>query len=423
MLSVEAEQPAREPAAVLREMFDAAVASANPLHVLGQYLPDRPAGRCVVVGAGKAAWAMARAVELAWPDVDLAGAVVTPYGAGGHCDRIEVLEAAHPVPDAASEAAARRMLDEVSGLSRDDLVLALISGGGSATMALPASGLSLADKQETSRVLLNSGLDIRTMNMIRRRLSGIKGGRLAYAALPAQVVTLGISDIPGDDPRAIASGPTLADDDVDEIPREALDLICEKLSPAVIQLLRKRPFPVPSIGKPDFRMIATPGKALEAAAQVASAAGFAPIVLGDAIEGEARDVARDMAEIALQHRGRPTAFLSGGETTVTIGNGSAGVGGRNTEFLLALALALGPSQGTWAIAADTDGEDGASGGAAGAMIDPTTLERAAALGLEPERALAGHDSGSFFEALGDLIVTGPTRTNVNDFRAILVSPG
>lgn len=408
--------------ALLLKMFDSAVASANPLEVLADYLPERPRGRCVVVGAGKAATAMAQAVDRAWADLDLSGVVVAPYGYGGRVGRICVLEARHPVPDEASEAAARQVLQSVAGLSPDDLVLALISGGGSSTLALPAPGLSLADKQQTNRVLLKSGLDIRTMNVIRRRLSGIKGGRLAAAAAPARVVTLGISDIPGDEPSAIASGPTLPDLDKDFDFREVLSRIGPMLPRAVVSFL-ERPFePVTLPHKPDFRMIATPAKALAAAAAVARAAGVKPIVLGDAIEGEASELGRDMAHLALAPVGTPTVYLSGGETTVTIGSGPAGCGGRNTEFLLALASALRGTPGVWGLAADTDGEDGANGGAAGAIIDPSTLARARVRRTSSADALLRHDSGGFFETLGDLVMTGPTHTNVNDFRAILVVP-
>lgn len=407
---------------LLGRLFETAIAKADPLKILSAHLPEPPQGRCVVVGAGKAAAAMAEAVEAAWPAVDLSGVVVVPYGYGGASKRIQILEAAHPVPDAASEKAARAMLDSVQGLSQDDLVLALISGGGSATMALPAAGLTLADKQVTNRVLLKSGLDIRMMNIIRRRLSGIKGGRLAAAARPARVVTLGISDIPGDDPAAIASGPTLPDSDAAMDLTPILTRIGHLLPQAVVDCLSR---PLTVRAEPlltDFRMIATPRQSLQAAAAVAREAGVDAVILGDDLEGEASEAGAQMASLARKRVDRPTIFLSGGETTVTIGDGKAGRGGRNTEFLLALAQALDGAPGVWAIAGDTDGEDGANVGGAGAVIDPTTIARGAAAGLDIAESLAGHDSGSYFAKVGDLIVTGPTRTNVNDFRAILVIP-
>ncbi|MEJ0085317.1 MAG: DUF4147 domain-containing protein [Pseudomonadota bacterium] len=408
--------------ALLRKLFDTAIASADPRKVLAAHLPARPAGRCLVVGAGKAAGSMAAAVEAAWPDVPLSGVVVVPYGSGAPTRRITVREAAHPVPDANSVAAAQEILDSVSGLGPDDLVLALISGGGSSVMALPAPGITLADKQTTNRVLLQSGLDIRAMNAVRKRISAIKGGRLAAAAAPARVVTLAISDIPGDEIAAIASGPTVPDLDA------GLDLTSiiarwEHLLPvAVIERLRTASVPAPAGNSCESRLIATPGAALAAAAEVARNAGLAVENLGDDLEGEAREVGVAMARHALGPRTRPRVILSGGETTVTITGGRAGRGGRNSEFLLALGAALADSAGVWAIAGDTDGEDGASGGAAGALWSPDTLARARALGCDAVAHLDAHDSGSFFDALGDLIRTGPTRTNVNDFRAILIIP-
>jgi hydroxypyruvate reductase len=404
--------------AALRAMFEAAVSAADPSRVLARHLPERPRGRVVVVGAGKAAASMAAAVEAAWPDVALDGVVVCPYGAAVPTRRIKVLEARHPVPDANSEAAAAAILAAVQGLSADDLVLALISGGGSALMALPAEGLTLEDKQAVNRALLASGLDIRTMNRVRKRLSRVKGGKLLAAAAPARVVTLGISDIPGDDPAAIASGPTIPDPDA------GLDLgpLVERLGDALPEAARRillQPAEPAANAAVDFRMIATPAMALEAAAAVARSYGLEPVMLGDAIEGEASGVGADMALRArLSPRGK--ALLSGGETTVTLGGTKPGKGGRNTEFLLALALGLDGAAKVWAAAADTDGEDGASGGAAGALIGPDSLARARAAGLDPAQHLAAHDSGALFAALGDLIVTGPTRTNVNDFRAILI---
>lgn len=407
--------------AFLRDLFDAAVAEADPARVLSPCLPPKPAGRCVVVGAGKAAASMAAAVEAAWPDVDLSGCVVAPYGYGKPCGRVRVLEGGHPVPDENSVEAAREIMAAVAGLGKDDLVLALISGGGSAAMCLPAAGLTLADKQAANRLLLASGLDIRTMNAARRRLSAIKGGRLAAAAAPARVVTLAISDIPGDTPAAIASGPTTADEGA------ALDLgatvarLGAKLPERVAQLLLNPEPPVTLTNAAPIELIATAAGSLEAAARLASAHGIEPILLGDDLEGEAADLGREMARRAVAAEG-PVVLISGGETTVTVGDGPAGQGGRNTEFLLALACGLDGAARIWGLAGDTDGEDGANLGAAGAICTPDTLARAAAAGLDARAALAGHDSGGFFGALGDLVRTGPTLTNVNDLRAILVLP-
>ena len=408
--------------ALLRAMFDAAVDAANPEMVLAQYLPQRPLGRCVVVGAGKAAGSMAVAVEKAWPDVELSGAVVAPYGYGKTASRIAVREAAHPVPDANSEAAAREMLDMVKGLGPDDMVLALISGGGSSVMALPVDGLTLADKQTVNRALLASGLDIRTMNAIRRRLSAIKGGKLARAAAPARVFTLAISDIPGDDVSAIASGPTIPDPDAMRDLSSLAERLRDQISPAAYAQLMAPPVPMPPAPPPNVRLIATPQASLEAAAAVARSAGYDVEMLGDDLEGESRDLAREMARRLDAPCPRPRVLLSGGETTVTLTGQKAGRGGRNTEFALSLALSLAGRATVYALAGDTDGEDGASGGGAGAIITPDTLARAQDIGLHPEQSLSGHDSGSFFADLGDLLVTGPTCTNVNDFRVILQLP-
>jgi len=403
-------------------MFSAATASANPALALANHLPDLPKGRVVVVGAGKAAGSMALAVETAWPDVPLTGVVVAPYGYGVPTRKIKVREAAHPVPDENSVIAAREMLKAVGHLTADDLVLALISGGGSSVLALPADGLTLQDKQATNRALLASGLDIRTMNVIRRRLSAIKGGKLAFAAAPARVVTLAISDIPGDDPGAIASGPTVPDGSIATDIRWTLDRLEGSVPRAVLEHLRRPVRVVPNWPESEFRMVATPAAALDAAASLARMAGLDVENLGDDLEGEAREVGAGMAIQALKPAPRPRVILSGGETTVTIGDRRAGRGGRNSEFLLALAQALNGAPGVWALAGDTDGEDGASGGAAGAIVAPDTIQRGLAAGLDTAPALEAHDSGSYFERLGDAIVTGPTRTNVNDFRAILVLP-
>ncbi len=408
--------------ALLRRMFEAAVAAADPAKVLARHLPDKPRGRCVVVGAGKAAGSMAAAVEAAWPDVDLSGVVVAPYGHGVATHRIQMREAAHPTPDSNSVAAAREILAAVRGLSSDDLVLALISGGGSSTMCLPAPRLTLEDKRAVNKALLASGLDIRTMNAVRRRVSAVKGGKLALAAAPAQVVTLAISDIPGDDATAIASGPTVPD------PTASLDLsevaarLASKLPTRVTELLTAPTVQAGAMNPAKIELIATPALALKAAAEIARGAGISPVILGDAIEGESSSVGMSMAALAQEAVEQPTVLISGGETTVTLDGGRAGRGGRNTEFLLSLVCALNAAPNIWALAADTDGEDGANLGAAGAIAGPDTISRARTAGLDPAVHLAQHDSGSFFEALGDVVTTGPTRTNVNDFRAILILP-
>lgn len=413
---------------LLRRMFDAAVAAAQPSLCLPQHLPPPPKGRLIVIGAGKASAAMARAVEDNWPG-PLEGLVVTRYGYGVPCQRIEIVEAAHPVPDAAGIEAARRIRERVSGLGADDLVLALISGGGSSLLAAPGPGLTLEDKQTVNKALLKSGATISEMNCVRRHLSALKGGRLAAACHPAKVVTLLISDVPGDNPIDIASGPTVPDpttcaDALAIVRRYGIEL------PAKVRALLESG-EGETIKPGDARlagietcMVATPQLALEAAAAVARGAGIAPYILGDSIEGEARDVGKVMAGIAQQvsQHGQPfeapCVLLSGGETTVTV-RGS-GRGGRNVEFLLALGVALNGQPGIHAIAGDTDGVDGLEE-IAGATLAPDTLERAWAKGLKPKDRLADNDGHGFFEALGDSVVTGPTLTNVNDFRAILVT--
>jgi len=416
-----------DPRQLLRAMFDAAVAAAQPALCVPRHLPAAPKGRLVVIGAGKASAAMARAVEDHWQG-PLSGLVVTRYGYAVPCKRIKVVEAAHPVPDAAGEAAARRLLEFVKGLTADDLVLCLISGGGSSLLPLALSGLTLADKQALNRALLASGASIGEMNCVRRHLSAIKGGRLAAACHPAPVLNLLLSDVPGDDPTGIASGPTVADPTTCAdamnilrryriaVPPRALDLLesgeGETLKPGDARL--------PTI---ETRFVATPQMALEAAAKVARRAGLTPFILGDAIEGEARDVAKTMAGIALQvaRRGqpvtRPCVLLSGGETTVTVRG--QGRGGRNVEFLLSLGIALDGEPGIHALAGDTDGVDGQEE-IAGALLTPDTLTRAWARGLRPREHLDDNDGHGFFEALGDSVVTGPTLTNVNDFRAIVI---
>jgi hydroxypyruvate reductase len=413
--------------ALLRRLFDAAVAEADPARVVPRHLPDPPKGRTIVVGAGKASAAMARAFETHWAG-DLSGLVVTRYGHGASCKRIEIVEAAHPVPDEKGQDAARRILAMVKGLTEDDLVVALISGGGSALLSAPADGLTLADKQAVNRTLLASGASIDEMNCVRKHLSAIKGGRLAVAAYPARVVTLLISDVPGDDPAIIASGPTVADPTTFADARAILAKYGISPPAAVAAHLAAARDETPKPGDPrlsraEMRIIATPQASLTAAAEIAKSAGIAPLILGDSIEGEAREVARVVAGIAQQVRryGQPCpppcVLLSGGEATVTMRG--KGRGGRNVEFLLALALALHGQAQTWAIAGDTDGVDGAEE-IAGAIVAPDTLDRAARLGIRAADRLADNDAHAFFEALGDQVITGPTLTNVNDFRAVLV---
>jgi glycerate 2-kinase len=413
----------------LRSLFDAAVAAADPRKVLAPHLPDKPHGRCIVVGGGKSAAVMAAALEDAWPDVNLEGTVVTRYGHAVPTRRIEVIEASHPVPDANSERGALRLLERVRGLRPDDLVLALMSGGASALLAAPAQGLTLADKQAVNRALLACGANIAEMNCVRKHLSAIKGGRLVAAAAPARVITLAISDVPGDDPAVIGSGPTVPDPTTFAEARGLLARYGIEPPPAVAARLTQDDDETPKPGTllhADFRLIATPMMALRDAAQTAHGLGLTPVILGDALEGEAREMGTVMAGIARSVRARgepaatPAVLLSGGETTVTLGQGPAGHGGRNTEFLLGLAAALDGAPGIWAVAGDTDGVDGMDD-VAGAMLFPDTLARVRTQGLDPRRMLAGHDSHSLFAAAGDLIRTGPTLTNVNDFRAILIA--
>jgi glycerate 2-kinase len=412
---------------LLRAMFDAAVEAALPSLRVPAWLPDKPKGRTIVVGAGKASAAMAKAVEDHWAG-PLEGLVVTRYGHAVSCDHIEIVEAAHPVPDARGREAARRILDLVQEAGPDDLVLALISGGGSALLSLPAPGLTLEDKQAINTALLRSGAPIGEMNCVRKHLSAVKGGRLAVAADPAQIVTLIISDVPGDDPSAIASGPTVPDPTTFAEARAILRRYGITEPRSVIDHLDRASEETPKPGDPRLAraktiMIATPQMSLEAAAKVARKAAVTPLILGDAIEGEAREVGKVMAGIARQValRGQPArapcALISGGETTVTV-RGS-GRGGRNVEFLLSLAVELDGLRNVFAIAGDTDGVDGAEE-VAGATIAPDTLARAGRIGLRPKDQLANNDGHGFFEALGDQVVTGPTLTNVNDFRAILV---
>ncbi len=429
-----------DPQTVLRQLYDAAVQRALPLHNTAAHLPSPPMGRTLVLGAGKAGGAMAQAVEALWPaDKPLSGLVVTRYHhtpprPAGLPERIEVVEAAHPVPDAAGLQAAERMVQLAQGLTANDLVLCLISGGGSALLTLPAEGLSLQDKQAINRQLLLSGANIAEMNCVRKHLSRIKGGRLAAACAPARVVTLTISDVPGDDPSIIASGPTVPDasscaDALAIVRRYGIDL------PAPIEAaLSQGTLETPKPGGAAFaghevHMIATPQQSLEAAADAARALGLNAYILSDEIEGESREVGKvhaALARAAAKGQGpfhKPCVILSGGETTVTVRAQPAGTprgrGGRAGEFCLGLAQALQGQAGVWALAADTDGIDGVEDNA-GARVGPDTLARSAAQGRKVAEHLQRNDAYGFFEPLGDLVVTGPTHTNVNDFRAILV---
>ena len=406
--------------AALEALFKAAVAVASPALCLPSHLPTPPKGRTVVVGAGKAAAAMAAAVEAHW-EGPLEGVVITRYGHGAVCERIAVIEAGHPIADAAGAAGTAAMVDRLRGLTADDLVLCLLSGGGSALLAAPAQGLTLIHKQAVTRALLRGGVPIDEINCVRKHLSSVKGGQLALLAAPARVVTLAISDVPGDEVSTIASGPTAPDPTT----RQDALAILEQRGIAVPEAVRvwlndprsETPKQVPGA---EAMLIARPRDALSAAAREASARGYTPIVLGDAIEGEAREVAREHAHLALKVAGErrgPCVLLSGGETTVTVRG--KGRGGRNAEYLLALATALDGCPGIHALAADTDGVDGSEDNA-GALLFPDSLARATALGLNAAERLADNDGYGFFAALGDLVVTGPTRTNVNDFRAILI---
>jgi len=419
--------PAIDPRTLLRQMFDAAIAAAQPALCLPPHLPEPPKGRTIVIGAGKASAAMAQALERHWPG-PLEGVVVTRYGYQLPCERIEILQAAHPVPDEAGLRASQRIAQAVTGLSEDDLVIALISGGGSALLVAPLPGLTLDDKRVVNAALLASGATISEMNCVRRHLSALKGGRLGALCHPARVATLLISDVPGDDPRDIASGPTVADPTTCADALAIVDRYRMAVPASVRALLESgagesiKPGDA-RLASGQLRMITAPQLALEAAARVAREAGVAAHILGDSLEGEARDLGKAMAGIARQVavRGQPFAppcvLLSGGETTVTLrGNGR---GGRNVEFLLSLAVALDGQPGVHAIAGDTDGVDGAEE-IAGAHVGPDTLARAWASRMNPRASLDANDAHTFFRTLGDSVVTGPTLTNVNDFRAIFV---
>jgi glycerate 2-kinase len=423
----------RKPREFLRLLLDAALAAANPARVLPPHLPKPPKGRTIVVGAGKAAAAMAKAVEDHWRG-EISGLVVTRYGYGLRSKRIEIVEARHPVPDAAGAAAAARILASVRNLTRDDLVLCLMSGGASALLASPAPGITLADKQALTQDLLRCGASIGELNTVRKHLSAIKGGRLAAAAAPARVLTLAISDVPGDDPAVIGSGPTVADPSTFAEARAILKKYDLKPPRSIARHLEAAADETPKPGDKRlagarYVMIATPQMALQAAAAAARRHGVMPVILGDALEGEAADAALVHAGIAqaavdghfMVNRTaprRPLVLLSGGETTVTVRHD--GRGGRNSVFVLALALALKGAPGIYGLACDTDGTDGTEDNA-GAVITPDTIARAARRGVDLKALLAADDSWAAFDALGDLVVTGPTQTNVNDFRAILLT--
>ncbi len=430
-----------DPQTALRHLYDVAVQRALPLHNTAAHLPPPPKGRTLVLGAGKAGGAMAQAVEALWPqDAPLSGLVVTRYGhtpprPAGLPERIEVVEASHPVPDAAGLLAAERILELTQGLTADDLVLCLISGGGSALLTLPAEGISLEDKQAINRQLLASGANIAEMNCVRKHFSRIKGGRLAAACAPARVVTLTISDVPGDDPSIIASGPTVADASTSADALAILQRYAIDVPPLALQALQAGTWETPKPGSTVFdghslHMTATPQQSLEAAAEAARAMGVNAYILSDEIEGESREVGKVHAALAraaakgLGPFQKPCVILSGGETTVTIKPQPAGTargrGGRAGEFCMGLAQALQGQSGVWALAADTDGIDGIEDNA-GARVSPDTLSRALALGHKIDAYLQRNDAYGYFEALGDLVITGPTHTNVNDFRAIWVA--
>ena len=410
-----------QPQAFLADLMCAAIAAANPLEVVPLHLPPPPKGRTVVLGAGKASAAMAKAVEENWQG-DVSGLIVTRYGFKVPCERIEIVEAAHPVPDTAGREAASRILAMAQNLGPDDMCLALMSGGASALLIQPAEGISFEDKQEVNRLLLRSGANITEMNTVRKHLSAVKGGHLARAVQPAHLVTLMISDVPGDDPGVIGSGPTAPDPTTFADARAVVDKYGIDVPASVRDHLDHGAEETPDADDPAFkdteqRMVARPQASLDAAAAVARTAEVEVITLSDQLEGEARDVARDHAAMAQAGNGGPRLYLSGGELTVTMrGNGG---GGPNAEYMLALALALDSDPRIHALAIDTDGIDGSEDNA-GARITPDTLNRARVAGLDAKAHLANNDSYGFFACIGDLVMTGPTFTNVNDFRALLV---
>ena len=403
----------------LKSLFDKAVDAAQAENLIPGRLPPQPRGRTLVVGAGKAAAAMARAVENNWSG-ELSGLVITPYGHGVQCDRIEVIEAAHPIPDETGCDAAHRILTMASELGEEDLAMCLFSGGGSALLPLPAEGITLQDKQSITDGLLKCGANIAEINCVRRHLSAIKGGRLAAACSPAQIVTLAISDVPGNDVSSMASGPTVADSTTSAMALEVLnryglavpDNVMKHLQSAAAETLKPGD---PAFDNASFDVLATSDDAIQAAAGLAYELGIEPVVLGD-LQADAAELARDHAEMAKQSA--PGVLISGGETTVHVRG--RGRGGRNSEYCLALALALDGHPGIYAIACDTDGIDGTEDNA-GCLVTPDSLQRASANSLDARKLLNDNDSYRFFSEIGDLVVTGPTRTNVNDFRAILIT--
>ncbi|MCK5296158.1 MAG: glycerate kinase [Alphaproteobacteria bacterium] len=412
----------------LLSLFESAVSAATPSKRIKQFLPSPPKGKTIVIGAGKAAASMAKAVEENW-EGSLSGLVVTRYGHSLPCEKIKVIEASHPVPDDKGEKATKQMLSMVKELGKDDLVICLISGGGSALLTAPADGIDMNDKRTITKALLKSGADIAEMNCVRKHLSAVKGGRLALAAYPARIVSLLISDVVGDNPSVIASGPTVPDPTTCKDAINILEKYNIPVKEKILELLRSGELESPKpenskLEKSEIKLVSTPHEALLAAAETARKHGVTPIILGDAIEGEAKEVAKVMAGItASVMRWKepvkpPCVILSGGETTVTVkGNGR---GGRNAEFLLGLGVALNTSvEKIWAIACDTDGIDGTEDNA-GAVLTPDSFVKARELGINPETFLADNNAYVFFESLGDLIKTGPTRTNVNDFRAIYI---
>ncbi|TPL81590.1 glycerate kinase [Mesorhizobium sp. B2-3-13] len=416
-----------DPKVFLTSIFNAAVAAADPERTIRDHLPAKPRGRTIVIGAGKGSAQMAAAFEKVW-DGPIEGLVVTRYGYGAKCERIEIIEAAHPVPDAAGLEASRRLLDKVQGLTADDLVVALISGGGSALLPSPAAGLTLADEIAVNEALLASGAPIAAMNTIRKHLSTIKGGRLAAAAWPAKVVSLVVSDIPGDNPALVASGPTVPDTGSREDALASISAYGMKLPDAVMAHIRSPAADAPDpddkrFARNEVHLIASAGVSLEAAAVEARRQGIEAVILSDAVEGEAREVggvhAAIAREVATRNRPfqKPVLILSGGETTVTLR--AKGKGGRNSEFLLAFAIGINGMEGIHALGADTDGIDGSENNA-GAFADGSTVSRMRAAGVDAKAMLAGNNAWTAFNAVGDLFVPGPTGTNVNDLRAILV---
>jgi glycerate 2-kinase len=414
-----------EPNGFLRSLFERAVAVADPMAMIASHLPAKPKGKLIIVGAGKASARMAEAVEAAWGPCD--GLVITRYGYGRPTKRIEIVEAAHPVPDEAGLKATARMGDMLSGLQPDDFVLALMSGGASALLVSPAGGISLSEKQAVNSALLASGAPIGEMNVVRKHLSNVKGGRLAAMAYPATMLSLMISDVPGDDPALIGSGPTVGDTSTPEDVQAILQRWAIKVPRSLQTVLNGGNTVIAPddvrLSKTENRVVAAPLQSLEAAAALAREVGCDVRILGDRIEGEARDLAKAHAEQALHiqaelpPKAAPVLLLSGGELTVT--RRGDGIGGPNAEYMLAMAIALNSAQGIYALACDTDGVDGAAE-IAGAVIGPKTLEKAKAAGLSPAEALARNDAHSFFAAIKDQVITGPTLTNVNDFRALLI---